>query len=88
MEDVLRRRVVGQDHVLASISDCVRLARTRLQARDRTLGNFLFLGPTGVGKTETAKALAEFIFDDEHAMRKVATKDQLPFPPLPLLHFT
>jgi len=49
MEDKLRERVVGQDHALESVSDCVRLARTRLQAQDRTLGNFLFLGPTGVG---------------------------------------
>jgi len=49
MEDKLRERSVGQDHALESVSDCVRLARTRLQAQDRTLGNFLFLGPTGVG---------------------------------------
>ena len=49
MEDKLRERVVGQDHALEAVSNCVRLARTRLQARDRTLGNFLFLGPTGVG---------------------------------------
>ena len=50
MEDKLRKRVVGQDHALETISNAVRLARTRLQAHDRTLGNFLFLGPTGVGK--------------------------------------
>ena len=49
MEDKLRERVVGQDHALEAVSNCVRLARTRLQAQDRTLGNFLFLGPTGVG---------------------------------------
>jgi ATP-dependent Clp protease ATP-binding subunit ClpB len=49
MEDTLRKRVVGQDHALVAVSNCVRLARTRLQAQDRTLGNFLFLGPTGVG---------------------------------------
>lgn len=71
MEDRLRRRVVGQDHALTAVSNCVRLARTRLQAHDRTLGNFLFLGPTGVGKTETAKALAEFIFDDQDAMTRI-----------------
>jgi ATP-dependent Clp protease ATP-binding subunit ClpB len=53
MEEKLRERVVGQDQALTAVSNCVRLARTRLQAQDRTLGNFLFLGPTGVGKTET-----------------------------------
>jgi ATP-dependent Clp protease ATP-binding subunit ClpB len=71
MEDVLRQRVVGQDHALLAVANCVRLARTRLQAQDRTLGNFLFLGPTGVGKTETAKALAEFLFDDANAMTRI-----------------
>lgn len=71
MEDKLRERVVGQDHALTAVSNCVRLARTRLQAQDRTLGNFLFLGPTGVGKTELCKALAEFIFDDQNAMTRV-----------------
>ena len=71
MEDKLRERVVGQDHALESVSNCVRLARTRLQAQDRTLGNFLFLGPTGVGKTELCKALAEFIFDDPNAMTRI-----------------
>jgi len=71
LEDRLRERVVGQDPALAAVSDCVRLARTRLQAPDRTLGNFLFLGPTGVGKTELCKALAECLFDDENAMTRV-----------------
>jgi ATP-dependent Clp protease ATP-binding subunit ClpB len=71
MEDELRRRVVGQDEALEAVSNCVRLARTRLQAQDRTLGNFLFLGPTGVGKTELCKALAEFIFDNEDAMTRI-----------------
>jgi len=71
MEDKLRERVVGQDHALEAVSNCVRLARTRLQAQDRTLGNFLFLGPTGVGKTELCKALAEFIFDDPNAMTRI-----------------
>lgn len=51
LEDQLRRRVVGQDAALSAVSDCVRLARTRLQAPDRPLGTFLFIGPTGVGKT-------------------------------------
>ncbi|GAX28284.1 hypothetical protein FisN_27Hh065 [Fistulifera solaris] len=71
LEDELRQRVVGQDHALTAVANCVRLARTRLQAHDRTLGNFLFLGPTGVGKTETAKALAQFLFDDENAMTRI-----------------
>lgn len=71
MEDVLRKRVIGQDQALEAVSNCVRLARTRLQAQDRTLGNFLFLGPTGVGKTELCKALAEFLFDDQDAMTRV-----------------
>lgn len=71
LEDRLRERVVGQDAALAAVSDCVRLARTQLQAPDRTLGNFLFLGPTGVGKTELCKALAECLFDDENAMTRV-----------------
>lgn len=71
MEDKLRERVVGQDHALEAVSNCVRLARTRLQAQDRTLGNFLFLGPTGVGKTELCKSLAEFIFDDPNAMTRI-----------------
>jgi ATP-dependent Clp protease ATP-binding subunit ClpB len=71
IEDKLRERVVGQDHALEAVANCVRLARTRLQSRNRTLGNFLFLGPTGVGKTETAKALAEFIFDNESNMTRV-----------------
>jgi ATPases with chaperone activity, ATP-binding subunit len=56
---------------LEAVSNCVRLARTRLQAQGRTLGNFLFLGPTGVGKTELCKALAKFIFDDPNAMTRV-----------------
>lgn len=71
LEDRLRGRVVGQEAALKAVSDCVRLARTRLQAPNRTLGNFLFLGPTGVGKTELCKALAECLFDDENAMTRV-----------------
>jgi len=68
MEDSLRQRVVGQDHALELISEAVRRARAGLQERSRPLGSFLLLGPTGVGKTETARALAEFLFDDEGAM--------------------
>jgi ATP-dependent Clp protease ATP-binding subunit ClpB len=68
MEARLRERVVGQDHALELISESVRRARAGLQERSRPLGSFLLLGPTGVGKTETARALAEFLFDDEGAM--------------------
>ncbi len=71
MEDRLRERVVGQDHALEVISQAVRRARAGLQDTDRPLGSFLLLGPTGVGKTETARALAQFLFDDEHAMVRV-----------------
>jgi len=68
MEERLRQRVVGQDHALELIAESVRRARAGLQERSRPLGSFLLLGPTGVGKTETAKALAEFLFDDEGAL--------------------
>ncbi|KAG1760072.1 P-loop containing nucleoside triphosphate hydrolase protein [Suillus occidentalis] len=65
MEDALKERVVGQDHVVAAISDAVRISRAGLQAPNRPVASFLFLGPTGVGKTELAKALAGFLFNDE-----------------------
>ncbi len=71
MEDRLRQRVVGQDHALALVSDAIRRARTGLQDPNRPLASFLFLGPTGVGKTELARALAEFLFDDEHALIRI-----------------
>ncbi|KAJ3848104.1 P-loop containing nucleoside triphosphate hydrolase protein [Lentinula lateritia] len=65
MEDTLRKRVVGQDHVVTAISDAVRMSRAGLQALNRPVASFLFLGPTGVGKTELCKALAGFLFNDE-----------------------
>ena len=68
MEKSLRKRVVGQDAALKSVSSAVRRARAGLQDVNRPIGSFIFLGPTGVGKTETARALAEFLFDDEKAM--------------------
>ncbi len=68
MEERLRRRVVGQDHAIEKISNAIRRARAGLQDPNRPLGSFIFLGPTGVGKTELARALAEFLFDDEKAM--------------------
>jgi ATP-dependent Clp protease ATP-binding subunit ClpB len=71
MEERLRERVVGQDHALAAIAESVRRARAGLQETTRPLGSFLLLGPTGVGKTETARALAEFLFDDEQAMVRI-----------------
>ncbi len=71
MEQRLAHRVVGQDHALAAIAESVRRARAGLQEASRPLGSFLLLGPTGVGKTETARALAEFLFDDEQAMVRI-----------------
>ncbi len=68
LEDELSRRVVGQPEALAAVANAVRRARAGLQDPNRPTGSFIFLGPTGVGKTETARALAEFLFDDERAM--------------------
>ncbi|MGI8787477.1 MAG: ATP-dependent chaperone ClpB [Pyrinomonadaceae bacterium] len=68
MEENLRRRVIGQDEGLTAVANAVRRARAGLQDPNRPVGSFIFLGPTGVGKTETARALAEFLFDDERAM--------------------
>lgn len=65
MEDTLQQRVIGQDHVVQAISDAVRMSRAGLQAPNRPVASFLFLGPTGVGKTELCKALAGFLFNDE-----------------------
>ncbi|OYW80713.1 MAG: ATP-dependent chaperone ClpB, partial [Asticcacaulis sp. 32-58-5] len=71
MEDELRKRVVGQDEALEAVSDAVRRARAGLKDPNRPIGSFLFLGPTGVGKTELNKALAEFLFDDEAAITRL-----------------
>jgi ATP-dependent Clp protease ATP-binding subunit ClpB len=71
MEQKLAQRVVGQDAAVAAVADAVRRARAGLQDPTRPIGSFLFLGPTGVGKTELCKALAEFLFDDEHAMIRI-----------------
>ena len=68
MEDNLRRRVVGQDEAIIAVSNSVRRARAGLQDPNRPIGSFIFMGPTGVGKTELARTLAEFLFDDENAM--------------------
>jgi ATP-dependent Clp protease ATP-binding subunit ClpB len=71
MEDELHQRVVGQDEAVAAVSDAVRRARAGLKDPRRPIGSFIFLGPTGVGKTELARALAEFLFDDEQAMTRL-----------------
>ncbi len=71
MEDELRHRVVGQDEALEVVSNAVRRARAGLQDPNRPIGSFIFLGPTGVGKTETCRALADFLFDDEQAMVRI-----------------
>jgi ATP-dependent Clp protease ATP-binding subunit ClpB len=71
MEQGLHQRVVGQDEAVRVVSNAVRRARAGLQDPNRPIGSFIFLGPTGVGKTELARALAEFLFDDEHAMIRI-----------------
>ena len=71
MEDRLHQRVVGQDEAIEAVSNAIRRARAGLQDPNRPLGSFIFLGPTGVGKTELARALAEFLFDDEQAMIRI-----------------
>ncbi len=71
MEDSLKNRVVGQDHALTVVADAIRRARAEISDPNRPVGSFLFLGPTGVGKTETVKAVAEFLFDTEQAVIRI-----------------
>ncbi len=71
LDKELARRVVGQDEAVEAVANAVRRSRAGLQDPNRPIGSFIFLGPTGVGKTETARALAEFLFDDEHAMVRI-----------------
>jgi ATP-dependent Clp protease ATP-binding subunit ClpB len=71
MEDRIRKRVVGQDEAIKAVSNAVRRSRSGLQDPNRPLGSFIFLGPTGVGKTELGRALAEFLFDDDQAMARI-----------------
>src|SRR5690606_34506695 len=71
MEAALGKRVIGQDQAVTAVSKAVRRARAGLQDPNRPLGSFLFLGPTGVGKTELTKALAQFLFDDDRAMVRI-----------------
>ena len=71
MEERLKERVVGQDEAIIAVSNAVRRARAGIQDPNRPIGSFIFLGPTGVGKTELARALAEFLFDDENALIRI-----------------
>ena len=71
MEERMHQRVIGQDEAIVAVSNAIRRARAGLQDPNRPLGSFMFLGPTGVGKTELARALAEFLFDDEQAMIRI-----------------
>jgi ATP-dependent Clp protease ATP-binding subunit ClpB len=71
LEEHLRKRVKGQSHALQSVADAIRRARAEISDPNRPIGSFIFLGPTGVGKTETAKALAEFLFDTEEAVVRI-----------------
>src|SRR5947207_11143716 len=71
MEELLHHRVIGQDEAVIAVSNAIRRARAGLQDPNRPIGSFLFLGPTGVGKTELSRALAEFLFDDENAMIRI-----------------
>jgi ATP-dependent Clp protease ATP-binding subunit ClpB len=71
LEEELKKRVVGQDEALTALAKAIRRSRTGLGAKEKPIGSFLFLGPTGVGKTETAKALASILFSDEHAITRI-----------------
>jgi ATP-dependent Clp protease ATP-binding subunit ClpB len=71
MEELLEKRVIGQEPALKAVANAIRRSRAGLQDRNRPIGVFMFLGPTGVGKTETARALAEFLFDDERAIVRI-----------------
>lgn len=71
MEEFLSKRVVGQDHALRIVADAIRRSRAEISDPNRPIGSFIFLGPTGVGKTETVKALAEFLFDDDQAIARI-----------------
>ena len=77
MEDALHQRVVGQDEAVNAVADAIRRARAGLSDPDRPNGSFLFLGPTGVGKTELARSLADFLFDDERAMVRIDMSEYL-----------
>ena len=71
MESALHQRIIGQEEAIVAISKAVRRARAGLKDPKRPIGSFIFLGPTGVGKTELTKALAEYLFDDESALLRI-----------------
>src|SRR5205814_9881001 len=77
MEGLLSRRVVGQEAALKAVANAIRRSRAGLQDPNRPIGVFMFLGPTGVGKTETARALAEFLFDDERARVRIDMSENM-----------
>src|SRR3712207_6539891 len=77
MEESLHQRVIGQDAAVVAVSEAVRKARAGLANPRRPIGSFIFLGPTGVGKTELARALAEYLFDDEDAMIRLGLSEFL-----------
>ena len=77
MEERLQQRVIGQDEAVEAVANAVRRARAGLQDPNRPIGSFIFLGPTGVGKTELARALAEFLFDDEQAMVRIDMREYM-----------
>ena len=71
MEDIIHERIISQDEAIKAISRAIRRSRAGLKSKKKPIGSFFFLGPTGVGKTELAKALAEFLFNDENALIKI-----------------
>ncbi len=71
LEEELHQRVIGQDEAVESVADAIRLSRTGLSSQDKPIGSFLFLGTTGVGKTELAKALAEYLFNDAEMLTRI-----------------
>ena len=77
LEDELHRRVAGQEEAITAVSDAVRRSRAGLQDPNRPIGSFIFLGTTGVGKTELAKALAEYLFNDDNAMVRIDMSDMM-----------
>ena len=80
LEDILHKRVIGQDKAIELVSDAVLRARAGLKDKNKPIGSFIFLGPTGVGKTETAKALTETLFDDERNLIRIDMSEYMEKP--------